>query len=63
MPKKIKILFKKNVDMLKEKYEILSECEKTKKYEDYCQNKRISLDVSKELLERNYSLKYDDFLD
>ena len=62
--------------MLKEKYEILSECEKTKKYENfyqeirisfyiskYCQNKRISLDVFKELLERNYSLKYDDFLD
>ena len=60
---KNKILFKKNVDMLQEKYEILSECEKTKKYEDYCQNTRISLDDSKELLERQYSLKYDDFLD
>ena len=60
---KNKILFKKNVDMLKEKYEILSECEKTKKYENYCQYIRISLDDSKELLERNYSLKYDDFLD
>ena len=60
---KNKILFKKNVDMLKEKYEILSECEKTKKYEDFCQYMCISLDESKELLERNYSLKYDDFLD
>ncbi len=60
---KNKILFKKNVDMLKEKYEILSECEKTKKYEDFCQYMRVSLDESKELLERNYSLKYDDFLD
>ncbi len=60
---KNKILFKKNIDILKEKYDILSECEKTKKYEDYCQEKRISLDVSKRTLERQYSLKYNDFLD
>ena len=60
---KNEILFKKNVDMLQEKYEILSECEKTKKYEDFCQNTRKSLYVFKEHLERQYSLKYDDFLD
>ena len=60
---KNKILFKKNIDMLKEKYEILSEYEKTKKYEYFCQEIRISLDKFKKLLERKYSLKYDDFLD
>ena len=63
IPEKNKILFKKNIDMLKKKYEILSEFEKTKKYEDYWQNIRIYLDELKGLLEIKYSLKYDDFLD
>ena len=61
--RKNKMLFKKNVDILKEKYAILSEYEKTKKYEHYCEEKRIDLDITKKYLEREYSLKYDDFLD
>ena len=60
---KNKISFKKYVDELKEKYSILSEFEKTKKYEYYCQKSRLFLDTVKKNLEKLYSFKCDDFLD
>ena len=60
---KNKELFKKNIDILKEKYAKLSEYEKTKKFKYSRRKIRLLLDESKEELERLFSFKCEDFWD